>query len=321
MILIEGKNMITEKELMIKREEYEELFENFLGFMLKNNILFNVSSSIFENFPENLPESVKNNFENFMDEFPVKDGTLKEYNVKVKKLRKQILEEVKKNPDINVEDLLEIGQEFDELPFIGKVMTVGLVGLIIFLAILEPDLFANINIRNILTEDFRNAIYSRQLIMIIAHLEAFIIDSVKTICKANPQKLVKDRQIEYKKILSENINKQKLIEILADDLIEKLGCNVSLKKSIGILEKEFKIKVSTEKQLLILEEAEQIRHLYIHKGGIIDRKFIEKTGKDLKLGEKFQIRKEDLEEYYNQSIFLGTEIFEKIIKMKSKVKS
>jgi len=192
--------MITEKELKIIREEYEKLFENFLGFMLKNNILFNVSSSLFENFPEKLPESIKNNFEDFMDEFPEKEDTLKKYNVNIKKLRKQILEEVKKNPDINVEDLQEIGQGFEEMPFLGKVMTVGLVGLIIFLAILEPDLFANINTRNILTEDFRNTIYSRQLIMIIAHLEVFIIDSVKTICKANPQKLMRDKKIEYKKI-------------------------------------------------------------------------------------------------------------------------
>ncbi len=318
MTLNKGKNMITEKELVKIRKEYEEMFENFLSFMLKNNIVFNVSSSLFENFPEKLPESIKNNFEIFIDEFPEEEGTLKKHNNKIKKLRKQIIEEVKKNPDMNVEDLQKIKQVFEEMLLPEKVITVGLL---IFLAILDPDLFTNKNIKKILTEDFRNAIYSRQLIMIIAHLEAFIIDSVKIICKACPQKLMRNNKIEYKKILSENINKQELIEILTDDLIEKLGCNVSIKKSVEILEKEFKIDVSNKKQLLVLGEAEEIRHLYIHKGGKIDRKFTEKINRDLKKGKKYQIKKDDLKEYYNQSIFLGTEIFDKISNQKFIIKS
>ena len=145
--------MITEKELISIKNEYEDLFENYLSFMLKNNILFNVSSSLFDNFPRELPESIRNNFEKYVDEFPVKDSTLKKYSMKIKSLQKQIIKEVKKNPDISIEDMQTIGQGFEEMTTLEKVLALGLVGLVIFLALLDPDLFANEDIRKLLTED------------------------------------------------------------------------------------------------------------------------------------------------------------------------
>ena len=312
--------MITEKEIIDIRNEYEDLFEYFLGYMLKNNILFNVSKYLFENFPDNLPKPIIENFENFIDNLPEKNDILNKYNQKIWKLRKQILEEVKTNPDMNIEDLQKIYQNAEEMPSIGTAATIGLIGIILLLALMGLNLTDNKSIKTILNEDFKNVILSRQLIMIIAQLEAFIIDSAKTICKIIPKKLLKERTIEYSKILCEDINKQKLIDILTEDFVEKLGCNVSFKKSVDIFEKEFNIKLSNEKQLKILKEAEQIRHLYIHKGGIIDRKFIDITGKKLIVGEKYQIIEDELKEYYNQCIFLGTEIFDKIMNIKTNVK-
>jgi len=310
--------MITEKEISTLRQEYEDLYENFLGFMLKNNILFNVSKYLFDNFPANLPELIIDNFENFIDNLPEKNETLSKYNQKILNLRKQIIKEVKSNPNIAVEDLEKINQDTFGISSLGTAATIGLVGIILLLALMGLDL-TNKNIKAILNEDFKNVIFSRQLIMIIAHLEAFIIESVKIICKIIPQKLLKERTIEYSKILHEDITKQKLIDILADDFVEKLGCNVSFEKSIDVFNKEFKINLSNEKQLKILKNAEQIRHLYVHKGGIIDRKFLDETRKKLVIGERYQLEEIELKEYYTQCILLGTEMFDKIMNMKTNV--
>ncbi|MHA1856208.1 MAG: hypothetical protein ACTSYY_09175 [Promethearchaeota archaeon] len=109
------------------------------------------------------------------------------------------------------------------------------------------------------------------------------------------------------------------MDIIIDDFIEKLNCNVSIKISIEVLKKEFDIKIGNKKQLHIIEEAEQIRHLFIHNGGIIDARFNDKMNKKFEIGTKYRIVKNDLLKYYNQCILLGTELFDKVSKKYFKI--
>jgi len=112
--------------------EFENLFENFLGFMLKNNMIANITYHIFDNFPNNIPDQIINNFEQFIDEFPEKKGTLDIYAKKAKKIKEEIISGVNETDEADTIEIKKIGQALDEMPTFWRILTTGLLFLCYF---------------------------------------------------------------------------------------------------------------------------------------------------------------------------------------------
>ncbi|MBN1329173.1 MAG: hypothetical protein JXA54_06845 [Candidatus Heimdallarchaeota archaeon] len=284
-------------------KKYEDIYENFMSNIMKNNLLTNITDTLFTNFPENLPDIVKENLAQYFDDLPNQNKLLKKYSDKISKLKAHIEEK----KELMVPDELD----FSEMKTWEIILFSALV---IIFALATPSLINNDNFVDYLSKDFEDTIYSRQLVMIIAQLEAFIVDSMKIICYVCPDKMRRtNKVIELEKILNAKKEWKFILDVIVEHYIQKLDCKISIKKSIEILQNEFDIKIGDTNQVKIIDQSEQIRHIYIHNSGKIDLKFIENTGfKNIKIGERYHITRIDIMNCYEKSILLATELYEKI---------
>jgi len=293
-------SLIDQEDLFGK---FEDNYDNFMSNIMKNNLLTNISDKIFIDFPYNLPREIKDNLTQYLDELPNKDRFQKRYSDSISKLRTRFKEK----------RFIELVKNLST-PQMNKKDSSLIAALLLIFAISNNDLLKADNIIDFLSEDFKDVIYSRQLIMIIAHLEAFIVDSMKIICYVCPEKMKRlNKSIELEKLLNAKREWKSILEVIIENYIQKLDCKISIKKSIEILENEFDIKIGNTNLVKIIDQSEQIRHIYIHNGGKADLKFIENTGfRDITIGERYQITKRDIMNCYEQCISLANELFDKI---------
>ncbi|MHA1856209.1 MAG: hypothetical protein ACTSYY_09180 [Promethearchaeota archaeon] len=159
-------------------------------------MIANITYHIFDNFPNNIPDQIINNFEQFIDEFPEKKGTLDIYAKKAKKIKKEIISSVNETDEADTIEIKKIGQALDKMPTFWRILTTGLLFLLV---ILDPAIFTPKSVKEILSQDIQDTILSQQLFSMIAQLEVFIIESMKIICKSCPEKLKRRKAIEYQK--------------------------------------------------------------------------------------------------------------------------
>lgn len=127
--------------------------------------------------------------------------------------------------------------------------------------------------------DYEQALARQQLVMLLAHTEAFIGDSIRAICKARPEILTSSqKQITWESALSFP-DRDSLLDFLTEEYISVTMRSKDLGGVLSILKKDhgLDLVIQTE-HLSTLSLTEQIRHLIVHTGSQIDAKFIKKTG-------------------------------------------
>jgi len=100
-----------------------------------------------------------------------------------------------------------------------------------------------------------------------------------------------DKEIKIKKILEINFDVKNEIGNL---IVEKNLDFQNLEGVSNIYQKVFGEEIFKEEELIHLKKIFQIRHLIIHRGGIVDSSFITKTHMPLKIGNRFMLSREEV---------------------------
>lgn len=138
--------------------------------------------------------------------------------------------------------------------------------------------------------DFGNSTQTQALAMIIAHLEAFLADSVRTICCVRPEVMKCDKKIDWRTVLELNGWDE-----IRDHLIEEYVFNFgwgSINDSIEAARKNLGLPLSKidADVLADIHAAEQIRNIALHNGGRASAEFLRRTEReDLSVGDSVPV--------------------------------
>jgi hypothetical protein len=157
------------------------------------------------------------------------------------------------------------------------------------LDIFRPAFLVNFNTVLLNNEDskvqFSEAVYAQLLVMIFAHLDAFLTDTIRAICVIQPNVLKSQKQMDWASIIALG-NWDALFETMTEKFVYEYGFKGVVKR-IEKMQKDFGIKPAiSEFTLLKIEVAEYVRNLLIHNGGRVNHEFLQLT-KDLHFPMKY----------------------------------
>lgn len=131
--------------------------------------------------------------------------------------------------------------------------------------------------------NFANQLRAQEVVMQLAHLDAFMADSVRAVCRAEPRLLIRSKTMTWEDIVGceswEGVTTH-MIETSA----YTYGWN-SIRKKTELLSSEFGVVVkASDKDIQALEDAEQLRHIVVHNGGRISKEFNKRTRSNARIG-------------------------------------
>lgn len=140
-------------------------------------------------------------------------------------------------------------------------------------------------IKGVIQEGFERSISSQTIIMLFAHVDAFLADTARVICLVHPEILKNEKKIDWATAIAFE-NKEQLMEYLRERFVLEFG-SPNITKRIKYLSKDLNIKINySNLNLELLDEAENARHIIIHNGGKVSQEYLERTKRtDLSIGE------------------------------------
>jgi hypothetical protein len=125
----------------------------------------------------------------------------------------------------------------------------------------------------------------QMIAMAIAHVEAFISDTVRTICAIQPNVLHETKAVSSKTVLTSQ-SREEILAVMADDYAMQIAIKGTIREKLQSLSKHGIETQNSESDRTILDEAESIRNVILHNGGKVSNEFLRRTGRnELKLGE------------------------------------
>lgn len=158
--------------------------------------------------------------------------------------------------------------------------------------------------------NFQKTLYRQQLVMLVAHTEAFFGDSIRAVCLAAPNTIESQKkQISWLEALS-YLDREALRAALVESFVSDMTRNKGVKSFLFNVEKELKIDVAVEDETVdVLSTAEQARHIIVHNGGRIDARFLEKTKIQQPVGDEFNVSAELLNDVARASMVIAQAVF------------
>lgn len=266
--------------------EWENLFSYFRNYIFsinKTKILTLLSSEVFNNYPDNLPNKLTNPMFEDMEEL-------------------QTVIELIANKK---------SKEVSERNFKSETTKYLLDTIIAEMSIqnkqINPEKF----------QDYDRILLLQELVMYIAHLEAFINDTIRILCNLKPKimtlpkgdKIEQGRSVDWNDILNYD-NWEDLVQDLIERYVYSFGYK-SFKERNTILKEKFQLKLNiSQEKIDKYIEAEEIRHCLIHNGGKATQKFLEKTKrKDVKIGDFIPLSSSFNKEIYSITKEIANIIF------------
>lgn len=255
-------------------EIYLQKYNDFVNSLNQIDVITSLTSSLLDDFPENLPESISAPYNEALS---------------------QVFEQLASLGSDGKQPLrIEFGESMEQLrPFIALVLT-------------------HLNSNPESKIDFRKAITAQHLIMIFAHLDAFMSDSMRIICHIQPRVMASQKNITWENVLKAG-NWDSLTERLTDEYVSEF-VRPNVASRVEFLKSKLGLKIeSSEKELKLLDEAENIRHSFVHNGGRVDEKFAKIIGrKDIIIGSEIQIEKDYLDSVFHAAVNLSASIFQQV---------
>jgi hypothetical protein len=157
--------------------------------------------------------------------------------------------------------------------------------------------------------NFGDLLYAQELVMLFAHLDALISDSIRVICRREPRLLYRDKKMSWKSII-ESANWQNIFEKMIEEYSYEIGWK-SIKEKVLYLQSEHGLSFSiSSTDLDELDKAEEIRHLVIHNGNRVSQEYLERTKRtDVFIGDIIPIASDYVQYVSHQVQFLGCDIF------------
>jgi hypothetical protein len=271
-------------------KDYHKMYWTYELSVNQNKILNFYGREIFKEFPKGLPENIKCQW----------DGNRKF----LLKVFNKILPDVE-NKTINEtsEDL-----EFQSADINPGNPAILMNQIAIYRCMIELNMNKGENI------DFERLFFSQELVMMLAHLEAFLSDSLRVICRVKPEILKSSKKIDRSKIIDFG-NWDEIMEFLIEDYVYDFGWE-TFKNKIKFLNDNIGLSIEiSDTEISIFEDAENIRNIIVHNGGRISQEYINRTKKyDMNVGDLIPITSEFIEEVANEILLLGWEIFALISK-------
>lgn len=232
-------------------EEYKRIYWSFELSLLQNEIISFYIGHLLSNFPNKLPAHIKKKFQDsiadwikvaqIIVEFRDKGGDLEVLRKFAKDLSKDTKKKVARKNSKRIDHRVGISKFFD--------LSIAAV---------------NSNEKNPM--DFPGIFRSQELVMLVAHFEAFLSDSLRSIYLCKPEKLRRNKTIEWKEII-EFDDMDLLREHLTNKAVYEFGW-LSLENKFALLKEEHGIQIQLSiSDVNFLRESENNRHLVVHSGG------------------------------------------------------
>ena len=142
--------------------------------------------------------------------------------------------------------------------------------------------------RNVRDFNFSYRLRAQELVMLLAHFDAFMADSLRAICVREPNTLKRSSTLTWTEIMQCGSWDQ-LVTHLVEQQAYSFGWS-SARQKIATLEKEFGLTICADNaDLGILEASEQARHLVVHNNCRVNEEYNRRTDKNLKIGSLVRI--------------------------------
>lgn len=160
--------------------------------------------------------------------------------------------------------------------------------------------------------DFKRIVNSQAYVMVFAHLDAFMADSIRAVCKLRPEVMKCDKTMEWVDIISCG-TWDRLLTQLSEQYSFQFGWQ-SLVKRIDFLRSQIGLKLTfPEEKLKVIDDAENIRNVLVHNGGNASQEFLDRSKRsDLALGEQVPVTLESVRTLVGTISELGDRLYEAI---------
>jgi hypothetical protein len=269
-------------------ESYKKTSQNFHSSLSQSVITTLIANDILKNWPNSLPSEIR-------EPLILEMSKLAAFCV-----------DMMKNQCTRDQFLAEFEKKKADLRAAGKLPDLYVAAFSLLL--INPRSSADI-----LNSDFTRVVHSQALVMLFAHLDAFLSDSMRIICQTRPAVLKCDKKMTWADIVSYG-QWPTILDRLIEDYVFEFGWK-SLRKRLEILNEQIGLRIGfTDEGLQRLEAAELVRHLVTHNGGNINQKYIDVTGQtNFTVGQPFPLDAEFIIETNKLIVTLGIEIFTAIM--------
>lgn len=257
----------------------------------QTRLLNQMCGYIFDQFPNRIPKELK-------------EGWLKNLTSV-----HEIFEKLIKMNETKISESIDIDQnEYFEKNKDNLLSSIFNNQLSVFLAMF------NIGIRDKFKIDFEQLLFAQELVIQLAHIESFMVDSLKTISILRPETLKCNKKINWDKVI-ELGSWEKILENLIEDYTYEFGMK-SINEQIEFLQEKYNMNLGlTTNEIAIFKEAENIRHIIVHNGGRVSKEFIDKTNnKNYQIGDYIPISANFVINAVNAFLFLASELYHAISK-------
>lgn len=253
------------------RKEYELAHRAFVHSICEGRVTSIVAEATLADFPRNLPSGL--NVDLGHDLKHVLDSVMESVEAS---FRKGQVRRVEGGISVDIDTVVPLsgkGERYRELfepafYLYSQAIALGL----------DPSMAA-----------FREHIFSQELVMIFAHLEAFMNDTLRTICRIRPQ------------ALGEGIFSKRLVtgngELLRNvvEVLDRATTSLSLPERLAILQDLAVGVLSSGDQISKLEKGRKLRNSVVHKGG--------------RLVAKVPISSKYVHDVWRSALRLGAEVY------------
>jgi hypothetical protein len=160
--------------------------------------------------------------------------------------------------------------------------------------------------------DFRQLIYSQEVAMVIAHLYAFLSDSLRAMCAVQPALLNRKKTISWEDVLGHE-SLDAIRQRLTEEYCYELG-HQGIADQLEHLRTKHGLEFDVaEDHLQRLSEAELLRHLIIHNGGRVNQDYRRRTKQhDLGIGSVIPVTAEIASAVNGSALAVGSVLFRAI---------
>lgn len=174
----------------------------------------------------------------------------------------------------------------------------------------------NLNIARIIagkdteqTTDFNNLLYAQELAMLFAHLDAFMGDSLRVMCRKEPRLLHRSKKMSWDSIIASG-SWESLLEKMIEEYSYDFGWK-SVNEKIQYLQTEHGLTIDTSPDdLNQLDDAEKTRNIVIHNGSRVSQEYLDRTMRtDVKVGDLIPISADYIQRISSLVRFVGIDVF------------